>query len=69
VIQAAGGYCAPATNTGVSFGMTAIRYSLPRFTAYRGGIDFTPPHVRWARQRERELRAARRMWDFPRPPV
>jgi len=40
----------------------------PSFTAVRGGIDFSPPHIRWARARERDLRAEAKFWDWERPP-
>jgi len=47
----------------------SVMRAWPSYTAARGRFDFRPPHVRWAIQRERELRAARRMWDWPVPPA
>lgn len=67
-LTASGGFCAPG-NTGVSFALEAFRITrLPAFSAVRGGIDFRPPEVKWAIQRERELRAGAQMWDWPSPP-
>lgn len=67
-LVASGGFIAPAYPY-VRNDFRLFRDVMPVFSATRGSIDFSPPpHVRWARQRERELRAGAKMWDWPRPP-
>lgn len=63
---ASGGFATPA-NAGISFALTALRISplLPAFSASRGRIRWEDPAERWARLREREMRAYSRMWDWP----
>jgi hypothetical protein len=68
-MQATGGFIAPAS-PGLTMAEAARKFSLfnsvmPVFSAVRGGIDFRPPHVRWAIQREREMRALTKMWNWP----
>ena len=72
-VTSSGGFAVP-----VRLGIDASEFAaavqramraLPPYTASRGNFDFRPPHVRWAVERERELRAVRRMWDWPRPPA
>lgn len=63
-LRATGGFCPPTH----SFALPALRIALrdlPPFTASRGGIRFEDPAERWAREREREMRALTRMWDWP----
>ena len=69
VLRTSGGFCAPAY-PGLTVADAAEKFALfnsiiPVFSAVRDGIDFRPPHVRWAIQREREMRALTKMWDWP----
>lgn len=67
-LTAAGGFAPPVLPYHTAWELDHARLLhevLPIFRAARGGIDFTPPEVRWARARERELRAGRKIWDFP----
>lgn len=65
-LVASGGFCAPQYQS-QSMYLPLLR-NLISFTAVRGGIDFSPPHIRWAHTRERELRAEAKFWDWERPP-
>jgi hypothetical protein len=67
-LVSSGGFSLPPTSTSATT-FRLFHDTMPVFSAMRGSIDFSPPHVRWARQRERELRATAKMWDWPRPPA
>lgn len=71
MIRASGGFIAPRLpyHTAAEIDEAVrIHEVLPVFRALMGGLDFRPPEVRWAEEREHELRASARMWDWPRPP-
>lgn len=71
-LVASGGFCAPRYHTAREiedaiwkYEVRPVMLSLPMFTAPRGGINFEGPAVRWAREREREMRRLTKMWDWP----